>query len=79
MISGNYRLEVFCEHRDNRRLHPVTTNDQAAVFEDDKKAACIRRARRLGWRLNLQTGTALCPRCVKHRQPLAVRPAQRDA
>jgi hypothetical protein len=62
VIVGCYVLDLYCDDPNcpDQRFH--TTPSQ---FTDETGSGARAEARRAGWRLNLDDGTALCPKCVK--------------
>ncbi len=59
MASG-YTIDLYC---DGPGPHPHGAFP--VTFFDESGAKARRAARDSGWRLNMRTGRALCPKCAK--------------
>ncbi len=72
MIIGCYSLDLYCDNhsRDKEIFNDAVGNKSVYhwkvweyIAETGGRARQIARAD--GWKLNLQKGTAICPRCTK--------------
>ncbi len=63
MIVGGYTLDLYC---DNEKpypdgIHPFKYFPQEFVGETRQE--CAKEARQVGWKLNFNKRTAICPIC----------------
>ncbi len=67
MIAGSYVLHLYCDGPEHERHdYAYRSRVEPGHFGRDCETGSAARAqaRKCGWRLNLQEGTALCPRCA---------------
>lgn len=62
-MIGCYTLDLYCQHREAKGHARLYGPDQ---FTAETGAECRRDARRRGWKLNMQTHEATCPKCMNH-------------
>ena len=62
MMEGSYRLHLDC---DGPHSNYEFREFPAVFFEGSDGPSCRARARREGWRLDVLSGLALCPKCVE--------------
>jgi hypothetical protein len=63
VIVGGYTLDLYCDVMLEDWQHSYDYGKDQITGETGGE--CRRRARRIGWRLDLKSGTATCPTCVK--------------
>lgn len=64
MIAGAYTLDLYCENSPENQedgLHRYQEFPHQYIDEFGSK--CRSRARAAGWKLDLLTGRAWCPKC----------------
>lgn len=69
MIVGCYLLSLYCDATAvpaGRHVFAEFPHD----FTSEFGSTCRRKARRAGWKLDLKTGMALCPKCAAAGAPL---------
>lgn len=59
MIACCYNLRLTC---DNRSAHVLPFSRE---YNDEYGSRCRQEARRDGWKFDIKTGAALCPKCTK--------------
>jgi len=68
MIVGAYELTLYCDTAGCPKASctPNGSQEPAPPFQTyaETGGECRRKARRLGWFLNLKTGGCLCPTCA---------------
>lgn len=60
MMVGCYTLDLYCDRDSLRHKYGEFPHQYTGKTE----SSCRRQARLDGWRLNLRTGTDICPACV---------------
>lgn len=67
MIAGCYTLDLYCQHfmkvRDILDDKTHVYGEFPHQYTDERGSVCRQMARSEGWKLNLKTGEALCPKC----------------
>lgn len=69
-IVGGYTMDLYCENEKPYPdgIHPFQMFPQQFVGETRQE--CAREARKVGWKLNFQNYTAICPICNKKARQL---------
>lgn len=66
MIVGGYLLHLYCDALPaNDPIHGFDEFPHQFGHDRETGAQARKDARRKGWRLNLETGRAVCPKCAK--------------
>jgi len=68
MIAGTYTLDLYCENKDPAARTMIDNfghrhGEFPHQYTGEMGSDCRARARRAGWKLNLKTGEAWCPKC----------------
>lgn len=67
MIVGSYLMHLYCDASTHERLPHASKPEfsRRNEFGQQQTAAGARQAaRKAGWKLDLEAGTAVCPACV---------------
>jgi len=74
-VVGCYQLDLYCDtgfpegggYGDNCPHKPLLTSVQGAYYGPNERA-CMKQARRDGWKFSKDNFIAICPGCVKDRK-----------
>lgn len=64
MIVGGYTLDLYCNTTNPKHEY----NEFPHQFYAETGSECRAAARRAGWKLDLKTGKAWCPKCERPKE-----------
>ena len=63
MIVGCYSLDLYC---DNEKVHKDEYPGMKSIeLQGRSRESCLRQARQVGWKINIQKWTCYCPQCKR--------------
>jgi hypothetical protein len=60
MLVGCYSMDLYFE---NTEVHKYEYQPFPEEYTGRSRAACLRKARKDGWNINLKTAKCYCPEC----------------
>lgn len=71
MFDIRCELRIDCDRFEQHTNEQRAAGESAVSYYGDTYAQCRAQARRDGWKLNMQTGGAVCAKCIDHEYAIA--------